>query len=70
MTNSVRPVRVRQHPPEVRCWIFTGRRSRSAWLFVQGMAKSVVEPQDHVLVAVKPANQGAGLPGEFTVVTQ
>jgi hypothetical protein len=24
---------VRQHPPEVRCWILTGRMSRSASLF-------------------------------------
>jgi hypothetical protein len=28
------PARVRQVPPLVRCWILTGRRSRSAWLLV------------------------------------
>jgi hypothetical protein len=34
------PARVRQAPPEVRYWILTGRTSRSAWLFVQGTARS------------------------------
>jgi len=34
MAKSVSPWRVRQLPPEVRCWILTGRRSRSAWLLV------------------------------------
>jgi hypothetical protein len=39
---------VRQVPPEVRCWILTGRRSLSAWLFGEGHGEVDHEAQDHV----------------------
>ena len=40
MAKSVRPCRVRQQPPEVRCWILTGLHARSASLFVNGTERS------------------------------
>ena len=35
MAKSASPSRVRQAPPEPRCWTLTGRMVRSAWLFVK-----------------------------------
>lgn len=42
VANSVSLARVRQVPPAAGCAILTGPRSRSAWLFGHGTAKSVV----------------------------
>jgi hypothetical protein len=35
MAKSASPSRVRQAPPEPRCWTLTGRMVRSAWSFVK-----------------------------------
>jgi hypothetical protein len=42
MAKSASPSMVRQEPPEERCWTFTERMSRSAWLEVNPTARSVV----------------------------
>ncbi len=43
VAKSVRPSRVRQAPPEVRCWTLTGRTALSETLFVNGTDRSVAK---------------------------
>jgi hypothetical protein len=64
---SVRPCRVRQAPLEVRCWILTGWTSLSAWLFVQGTARSTWrEAQDDVFVVAEAPGQPQRVGGQWS----
>jgi hypothetical protein len=54
---------VRQVPPLVRCWILTGRRSRSAWLLVKD-GEVDHEAQDHVLLVAEAPGQCGGVLGQ------
>jgi hypothetical protein len=41
MAKSVRPCRVGQQPPEVRCWIFDGPACSLGFVAVKGTERSV-----------------------------
>jgi hypothetical protein len=57
MAKSASSSRVRQQPPEVRCWTLTGLMSRPAWLLGEPDGQIGGELQDHVLVVAEAAGQ-------------
>ena len=59
MAKSVSPCRVRQAPPEVRCWILTGLTARLASLLVKGTERSVANLRIMSSNRRKPGDQGS-----------
>ena len=54
MAKSVSPCRVRQQPPDVRCWTLTGRTALSAHVVSEGDRQVGGESENHVLESLEP----------------
>ena len=67
MAKLVRPCRVRQQPPEVRCWILDGPARALRFVVRERHREIRGKPQDHVFELSEPRDEGAGLVGELGV---